>query len=141
MVLGSGTRGTHHELEKLFTEILLLDMVIMSSKILGHEILKGQHHAVQEFIENRWQGCSGGTLQPTNPDRPSCQTLLFNTPEPDPCTSREMLVHNSIQQPLLRVFLNFGPEFEDRESREKVWVRNQSLVQEMEEREARHPGG
>jgi hypothetical protein len=41
MVLGSGTRGTHHELEKLFTEGILLEMVLMI-----HEVLKGQHHAV-----------------------------------------------------------------------------------------------
>jgi hypothetical protein len=141
MALGSGTRGTYHELKKLFTEIILLNMVLTSSTILSHKVLKGQHHVVQEFVEHRRRGCSGGTPQPTNPDRPSCQIPLFDTPEPEPCTCEEMLVHNSVQRPLLRVFLNFGLEFEDRESRERMWVRDHSLVQEMEERETRHLRG
>jgi hypothetical protein len=42
---------THHELEKLFTESLFLNMVLTSSTILGHEVLEGQHHAVQEFAD------------------------------------------------------------------------------------------
>jgi hypothetical protein len=117
MVPGSGTREAHHELEKLFTEGILLDMVLASSTILGHEVLEGQHHAVQEFIEHRRQGRSGGTSQPTNPDS---WTFLLDTPEPKPCTCEEVLVCNSVQQPLLRVFLDCGSELEDRDSVERM---------------------
>jgi hypothetical protein len=52
-----------------------------------------------------------------------------------------MLVCDNIQRLLLRVFLNFGLELEDKESRERMWGQSQSLVQELEERELRHPGG
>jgi hypothetical protein len=87
---------THHKLEKLFTEVIL-NMVLTSLTILGHEILEDQHHMVQEFIKDGWWGPSCGTPQPTNPDRPSCRAPLFNTPEPEPCTSEEMLVRNIVQ--------------------------------------------
>jgi hypothetical protein len=41
IVSGSGAREAHHELKKLFAKVGFLDMVFMSSAILGHEVLKG----------------------------------------------------------------------------------------------------
>jgi hypothetical protein len=139
MVPGSGARGTHHKLEKLFTEGVFLNVVLTSSTILSHEVLKGQHHAVQKFIEHSRQGCSGRTPQPTNLDGPSCRTSLLNTPEPEPHTREEVLVHNSVQRPLRRIVLNGVSELKGRENGERMWGQNQSLVHELEEREIRCP--
>jgi hypothetical protein len=97
MVPGSGARGTHHELKKLFTKGVFLDMVFVNSMILSHEVLEGHHHAVQKFVEHSQQGCSCGMPQPTDPDGPSCWTSLLNTPEPKPHTCEEVLVCNSVQ--------------------------------------------
>jgi hypothetical protein len=41
----------------------------------------------------------------------------------------------------LRVVLDCGSELEDRESREGTQSQSQSLVQELEERDVRHPEG
>jgi hypothetical protein len=117
MIPGSATGGTHDKLEQLFTKGVLIHMVLVGSTILGHEVLKGQYHLIQELVKHRQRGSSGGTSQPADPDRPSSWASLFNTPEPEPHTCEEVLVCNGVQRPLLRVVLDCGSELENRENR------------------------
>jgi hypothetical protein len=97
MVPGFTTERTHDQLEQLLAKGVLLHMILTGSTILGHEILKGQHHPIQELVKYRRRGSSCGTSQPTDPDRPPGWTPLFDTPEPEPHTREEVLVRNGVQ--------------------------------------------
>jgi hypothetical protein len=97
MVPGSTTLKTHDQLEQLLAKGILLHMILTGSTILSHEILNSQHHPIQELVDYRWGGSSCGTSQPTDPDRPPGWTPLFDTPEPEPHTCEEVLVHNGVQ--------------------------------------------
>jgi hypothetical protein len=97
MVPGSTTIRTHDQLEQLLAKGVLLHMILMGSTILGHEVLKGQHHPIQELVEYQRRSSSCGTSQPTDPDRPPGRTPLFNTPEPEARTREEVLVRNGVQ--------------------------------------------
>jgi hypothetical protein len=95
MVPGSTTGRTHDQ--QLLEKGVLLHMILTGSTILGHEILKGQHHPIQELVEYQWRGNSCGMSQPADPDRPPGWTPLFDTPEPEPRTCEEVLVRNGVQ--------------------------------------------
>jgi hypothetical protein len=90
-----------HKLEKLFAESFLLNMVVTGLTVLGHKVFEGQDHMIQKFVKNGWWGHGQRTLQPANPNGPSCGTPLFNTPELEPCACEEMLMCNVVQRPLL----------------------------------------
>jgi hypothetical protein len=121
VVSGSATERTHHKLEQLLTKGILLHMVLACSTILSHEVLESQHHPIQELVKHWRGGSSGGVSQPTDPDRPSSQASLFNTPEPEPRTCEEVLVRNRVQRPLLRIVLDCGSELEYRRRWRGSW--------------------
>jgi hypothetical protein len=97
MVPGSTTLKTHDQLEQLLAKGILLHMVLPGSTVLSHEILKSQHHPIQELVEYRRRSSSCGTSQPTDPDRPPGWTSLFDAPESEPRTREEVLVRNGVQ--------------------------------------------